>query len=285
MLKKEQINALRKKVFNKRIIVFLVLVLVIEAVVMASKKGLINASPFVINVLDFILVASISLLVANIIIRFTVERVFVVFDHETEVEQRIFLSKIYSFFIYTVALAVILSHIGVSAENITIFLGLVTTGLALAVKDFLVSILSWMILLYKKPFRLGDVIKVENDLGEISQIGVFFVTLQNEDGKIIKVPNKIFLEKIVQNFGKGKMVKELRFPLEKTIPIGKMKNIEDQLRGNYPVEQLQVSSDITNNHLQMVISYQCQAWELRRITTAFIDIINRDYKDYLKENN
>ena len=78
-------------------------------------------------------------------------------------------------------------------------------------------------------------------------------------------------------------MKELRFPLEKPLPVGKMKSIEDQLRGNYPIEQLHLSTDMASNQLQLVVTYHCQAWELRRITTAFIDVISRDLIDSIKK--
>ena len=178
MLKKEEGQTFRRKIFNKRILVFLILVLLTKGIIIASGKGLISTSPFVIRVLDLFLITSVSLLIANVFLRLTVGRVLDLFDGETEIEQRLFLSKMYSFFIYVMAFAVILSHIGLSVENITLFLGLVATGMALAIKDILTSIFSWTILLSKKPFRIRDVIKIGDESGEVLRVGTFYVTLK-----------------------------------------------------------------------------------------------------------
>jgi len=40
------------------------------------------------------------------------------------------------------------------------------TGLAFAVRDVLMSFFAWMILLRKKPFRIGDYIRIGEDEGK-----------------------------------------------------------------------------------------------------------------------
>ena len=285
MLKKEEGQTFRRKIFNKRILVFLILVLLTKGIIIASGKGLISTSPFVIRVLDLFLITSVSLLIANVFLRLTVGRVLDLFDGETEIEQRLFLSKMYSFFIYVMAFAVILSHIGLSVENITLFLGLVATGMALAIKDILTSIFSWTILLSKKPFRIRDVIKIGDESGEVLRVGTFYVTLKalEDDGEVIKIPSKTFLEKSIFNYGKGKSVKELKIPLEKTISSIRMKTIEDHIQSTYPLDHVNLSSDVEKGQLNVVVKLQGQAWEIRRITSGVLDILFKECPELIRK--
>jgi small-conductance mechanosensitive channel len=93
---------------------------------------------------------------------------------------------------------------GVTLENITLFVGLIATGLAFALREILLPFFVWFMLLTKRPFRIGDYIKIGDDEGRVKHIGTFYVFLDplNTDlNQTIKIPNKIFLEKQVINYG------------------------------------------------------------------------------------
>jgi MscS family membrane protein len=194
--------------FNKRMtrrILFLtVLILVPGALLILQKSGYIvlpgKSKDYVTSGIFIIL----AILSANLVLKFTITRLTSFLQEEMEVEQRIFTIRIYRTSVYLIALAVVFNQLGISIQSIAIYLGFLTTGIAFAVRDVLLSLFIWFIILTKKPFRLNDYVKIDTFQGRVIRIGTFFITLDTfsgDPGKVIKVPNKILLDESAINFG------------------------------------------------------------------------------------
>ena len=201
----------KKKIFqttehnvNKLILTLGVFLLTITALIMANTKNWITLNSGILATIRLISIILWTYFIASVFIKFTHNRVHKLFDESVDVEQRLLLSKFYTFVIYTFATAFVLWKIGVTLENITIFIGLIATGLAFALREIILPVFVWFMLLTKKPFRIGDYIKIGDDEGKVKHIGTFFVFLEpitTEINDTIKIPNKIFLEKQVINYG------------------------------------------------------------------------------------
>jgi len=84
------------------------------------------------------------------------------------------------------------------------FLGLITAGLAIALKDPITNLAGWLFILFRKPFVLGDRVQVGNHTGDIIDIRLFQFTMleignwveaDQSTGRIIHLPNgRVFLE-------------------------------------------------------------------------------------------
>jgi small-conductance mechanosensitive channel len=84
------------------------------------------------------------------------------------------------------------------------FLGLVSAGVAIALKDPLVNIVGWFFILIRQPFKVGDRIQIGKNAGDVIDIRLFqfsineignWVNADQSTGRIIHIPNGIvFLE-------------------------------------------------------------------------------------------
>ncbi len=89
-------------------------------------------------------------------------------------------------------------------RSVATFLGLLTAGLAVALKDPIVNLFAWIFILVRKPFTVGDRIQIGDHAGDIIDIRVFQLTLNEignwveadqSTGRIIHIPNgKVFTE-------------------------------------------------------------------------------------------
>jgi small-conductance mechanosensitive channel len=97
-------------------------------------------------------------------------------------------------------------------QSVATFLGLVSAGLAIAMKDPLVNVAGWLFILWRRPFDVGDRIQIGGHAGDVIDLRVFQFTLMeignwvNADqgtGRIIHIPNgKVFVEPQI-NYSKG----------------------------------------------------------------------------------
>ncbi|WP_103665971.1 mechanosensitive ion channel family protein [Gracilimonas amylolytica] len=103
--------------------------------------------------------------------------------------------------------AIILAQVWFSAlGQLGTFLGLLSAGIAIALKDPVTDMAGWLFLIWRKPFDIGDRVQVGNSKGDVIDIRVFKFTIleignwvdaDQSTGRIIHIPNhKIFAEDI-----------------------------------------------------------------------------------------
>ena len=89
-------------------------------------------------------------------------------------------------------------------KSVALTLGLLSAGLAVALRDPIVNMAGWLFILIRKPFTVGDRIQIGNHAGDVIDIRVFQFTLNEignwvdadqSTGRVIHIPNgKVFLE-------------------------------------------------------------------------------------------
>jgi len=92
------------------------------------------------------------------------------------------------------------------------FLGLISAGLAIALKDYLINITAWIFIILRRPFDVGDRVEIGNEKGDVIDLKLFQFTMleignridaEQSTGRIVHIPNgKIFTESI-KNYYKG----------------------------------------------------------------------------------
>lgn len=206
--------ALSKNLY-KRIFLLSIILIVVELIYLGIRRQILPIDPVILRTIEILLTFVISLLISTVILRLTGDKVWTMFEKEMEVEQRIIISKLYSISLYTLAFIITFWRAGLSLGNITLFVGLITTGFAFAIRDLLLSILAWFVILNKKPFQMGDYIRIGDEMGLVTRIGTFFFTLElPRKDEFIKVPNSLVLQKSIRNLGEGEYVQELQFMLK-----------------------------------------------------------------------
>ncbi|MFP4403169.1 MAG: mechanosensitive ion channel domain-containing protein [Candidatus Woesearchaeota archaeon] len=204
------------KINNKFLIFLIFLFIIFQTLFYLDNQNHITIEDNALNIIQIIFFSLISILIVNIILKFTVKRVFFLFEKELEIEQRLFLTKLYSFTLYTIAITFIISQIGFTLTDITMFFSFIGIGIAFAIRDIILSFFAWLIILSKKPFRINDYIKIGDDYGIVDRIGTFFITLKtNYTDNVIKIPNKTILDKNFNKFNKNKTPDSIKITLSK----------------------------------------------------------------------
>jgi small-conductance mechanosensitive channel len=89
------------------------------------------------------------------------------------------------------------------------FLGLLTAGIAIALKDVVASMAGWVFILWRRPFQLGDRIQIGTRAGDVVDLRLFQFTLlevgnwvdaDQSTGRIIHVPNSLVFTEPLYNY-------------------------------------------------------------------------------------
>ncbi|MCO5141489.1 MAG: mechanosensitive ion channel family protein [Oligoflexia bacterium] len=93
--------------------------------------------------------------------------------------------------------------------------GTLAVALGLSLKDLVSSVVAGIILLFDRPFQVGDRISFNGNYGEIITIGLRAVRIVTLDDSIVTIPNSSFITDVVSsgNFGALDMLIETDFHL------------------------------------------------------------------------
>lgn len=284
IMTRKKIKEHRFKHLSVWVMVTLAALVIILGLFYLDIKGVIAVPQTISRNISSILLVIGVLFAVSLVLRITIKRLFNLFE---EPEERIFYSKIYTWVLYGAGIFVILYHFGVSLGNITLVIGLLATGLAFAVRDVLMSFFAWMILLRKKPFRIGDYIRIGEDEGKVLHIGMFYVLLDKtvdlpED--YTRVPNRLFLEKSINNLGKNFFQEQITFQLSRLPENMKEREVELSKAITHLLDRkdyVRVFADIRNEKLCLVVEYLVNFEKKQTLRSEVIALVFSKMGDFI----
>jgi small-conductance mechanosensitive channel len=116
----------------------------------------------------------------------------------------------YAYFIVSVIIGISIWFEGLS--NLSTYIGLLSAGIAIALKDPISNIAAFIFIILRKPFEVGDRVEINGNAGDVIDQRVFMFTLMEignwvhadqSTGRIIHVPNHVIFTHPLANFTKG----------------------------------------------------------------------------------
>ena len=108
------------------------------------------------------------------------------------------LGEITRYAIISITLVIVLAQFGVQTASILAVLGAVGIAIALALQGTLSNIAAGVMILWLRPFSIGNYIDAEGIAGTVLEIGLFATRLQTFDGIFVFAPNqKLWNAKII----------------------------------------------------------------------------------------
>ena len=126
---------------------------------------------------------------------------------EIFVRRRLLLHKLSTFIRFGVYLVTIVSIVhlsfNISREALALLGGGAAVVLGFAVKDLMASVVAGVMLMFDRPFQVGDRVSFGGQYGDISAIGMRSVKLQTLDDSTVTIPNNMFLTNITSSGNYG----------------------------------------------------------------------------------
>jgi small conductance mechanosensitive channel len=99
--------------------------------------------------------------------------------------------------IVTLGAIIAFNIMGLDLSSLIAFLGV---GIGFALKDLLSNFIAGVMILTQKKFQIGDVVKVDDNLGKIIEIDARITQIQAFDGTNLIIPNAKMITAVIQNF-------------------------------------------------------------------------------------
>lgn len=119
-----------------------------------------------------------------------------------------------------------LGQLGVQTTSVLAALGAIGLAIGLALQGTLANIAAGIMLLWLRPFRVGDFIEAGNVTGTVKEVGLFASELHSGDGLYQFVPNSELWNKRIINYSRlPRRLVDLRFSISYSDDIEKARDV------------------------------------------------------------
>ena len=162
-------------------------------------------SPFIIKIIK-------SVLIIIILWAFDLTILKLVYKKVDDVKSRYRWRKFINYSIVLIGLIFIGRIWFVAVQSLATFMGLLSAGVAIALKDLILNLAGWFYIIARRPFEVGDRIQIGADSGDVIDLGLLefslleirnWVDSDQSTGRIINVPNGKIFNSNVANYDKG----------------------------------------------------------------------------------
>ena len=102
--------------------------------------------------------------------------------------------------LYILTALIVADSIGIPVTSLIALVSVFGLAISLAVQDVLSNIAGGLVLLFSKPFELGDYVATDNDEGTVEEISLTHTKLDTFDGQRIMLPNSKLVAGRITNF-------------------------------------------------------------------------------------
>jgi small-conductance mechanosensitive channel len=114
---------------------------------------------------------------------------------------RIVLARLSKVALMFLALMITLPLVGIDLTALSVFGGALGVGLGFGLQKIMANYVSGFIILLDRSIRIGDLISVGTDRGQVQQITTRYTVLRSPSGVQSIVPNETLISSVVQNEG------------------------------------------------------------------------------------
>lgn len=131
---------------------------------------------------------------------------------------------------------------GLDVRNFLTGLGLVGAAVALALRESLENLIASFIIFFDKPFRMGDLVKVQNITGTVEKIGLRSTRIRTDQKTFATVPNKQMVDTVLDNFSLRTQRKgELRLEVDLSASVESLKQLLTGIKSVLKNEEIENS--------------------------------------------
>ncbi|MCA9929405.1 MAG: mechanosensitive ion channel, partial [Anaerolineales bacterium] len=141
-----------------------------------------------------------------------------------------FVGNILYYLLFALVIIAALGNLGIPMTSVVALLGGITLAVGFALQDSLSNLAAGVMIILLRPYRLGDIIEVNGEVGEATDIKIFHTQLTTLTNKVIFIPdNEVIAGNIVNYTEKDVYRLDMVFGIGYDDDLLKAKNILMQI--------------------------------------------------------
>jgi len=146
-----------------------------------------------------------------------------------------FLENLIYYTLLILVLVAAASQLGINTTSFLTIIGAAGLAVGLALKDSLSNIASGVMLVFLRPFKVGDIVTASGVTGRVASLNIFYTTINTLDNQKVIVPNSSITANVITNvFANPTRRVDLVFGISYGDDISKAKGILSNLISSDP---------------------------------------------------
>ncbi|MEI7729493.1 MAG: mechanosensitive ion channel family protein [Verrucomicrobiota bacterium] len=179
--------------------------------------------------------------------------------------------------IVVVAVLMTLQNLDINVTSILASLSIGGLAFGLAAQDTIANLFGAVSIALDKPFKVGDVVKLQDLEGVVERIGLRSTRIRNWEGHLVSVPNKTMMNAIITNITRRPNVQKIvTYALPYQTPLLKLKQamtiLEDTYRRCNIVEDMSIGfTEFSDSAIIVKVILNCKETDGKTFTAAIHD--------------
>lgn len=173
-----------------------------------------------------------------------------------------FLMSVLSISLKIVVFIITASIVGIPSASLVTLLGSVGVAVGLALQGGLSNLAGGVMLVFFRPYAIGDYIVVNGQEGTVTDIGIFYTTLLSMENRRIVIPNSVVIGNSVKNCTGEESIRillDITASYDAKIP--EVKKILEEIAETEPLVLKENPSEIlVTKHSESGITYSFRCW-------------------------
>ena len=102
--------------------------------------------------------------------------------------------------LYILAALIVADSLGIPISSLLALFSVLGLAISLAVKDVLGNVAGGLVILFAKPFQIGDYIETDAGSGTVAAIDLTYTQLDTADGLRLMIPNSVLSDSKITNY-------------------------------------------------------------------------------------
>ena len=185
-----------------------------------------------------------------------------------------------TFKVFVIILGVLTTaqHLGMPVASVLTGLGVGGVAVALAAQSSLANIFGSIVILTDRPFRVGDVVRIDPIEGKVESIGLRSTRIRTADGHFVTIPNKTVADSAIINISRRPTIRQvITISLTYDTPAARVeeavKILRDILEKHPQTHDFIVNwKDYAPSSLDIFVAYWCKSTDQKEFLTALEEI-------------
>lgn len=222
-----------------------------------------NLGPYLLTKFLLVLEAALIIIVGLFLIRY-IKRYLgkLVTEHAQQKTAINLFEKLISGFLIVISVTLALRTVGI---DMTLLVSVSILGLSYGLQDIIKNYVAGILIMFKSPFQIGDIIKIKGETGRVETIDFQSTTLRSFDQKRITIYNSDVMTQSIANITPPPASPIRRISIDVTVGYGtdatKTFKILDKIFSNYPSILKKPGHKIVfNKFTDTGISFSARGW-------------------------
>ena len=153
------------------------------------------------HVFEAIIILLIGIIVSKIINRILSKKIYK-FVPAISKHDHVLITKTIYILLIIISLYFAVSMLGIPLTTVKFLAGGIGIGIGLGLQSYITNLWSGLVIMVEKPFKMGDVVEINNQIGRIWDISFRSITIHTEENIDIIIPNSVALNENITNWTK-----------------------------------------------------------------------------------